>query len=103
ALIVPGVRWTRVPGGHAVRIPVGPDARRLEKALRARLCFGRPLLVHDHGTEPGSEVSFAPSKDFTIDEANARRLAIAMPARFLDHLRFDGPPPALSWKFVRKD
>lgn len=60
---VPGVRWGEAQGGGiTVELPGGHHASRIHRMLRARLPFGRHLLVHDDDPQNPLAVAIEPSE-----------------------------------------
>ncbi|MEM1029889.1 MAG: suppressor of fused domain protein [Myxococcota bacterium] len=49
AIDVAGVRWCAYDGGYAIEVAGGLGLRRVARMLRARLGFGRPLVIADGG------------------------------------------------------
>ncbi len=73
---IPGVRWAQEGGGIVAHFPGGAHAARIHRMLRARLPFGRHLLIHD------------------IDPSNP--LAVAIEPSPQTGLRVEGPTLVLS-------
>jgi hypothetical protein len=80
ALVVAGILWARVANGHKVELPGGERAAHLARVARARLAFGRPLVVHGYELGPGTEVCLVPSEEPWIRETNANRLEVGVTA-----------------------
>ncbi len=97
---VSGVQWSSDDEGLRVRFPGGADALRIRRMLRARLPFGRHLLVHDIDPDIADAVAFEPADDVGFRNEGAT-LVVSIPA---EHELFDtftraADAPHLEWKF----
>jgi len=62
ALVLPGLRWEPAEDGFLVQMPSGAPALRFCALARARLGFGRNLLLHDVEPAARSLIGLAPSE-----------------------------------------
>jgi hypothetical protein len=97
---VPGVRWESDDAGLRVRFPGGEHAQRIYRMLRARLPFGRHLLVHDVDPERDDAVVLEPGAALAFRNDDAT-LIVTLPA---DHALVEtfakvGDGPQLTWNF----
>jgi hypothetical protein len=98
---VPGVGWSHDDDdGLQITFPGGPHALRIHRMVRARLAFGRHLLVHDLDPEQTAAVVFEPADELTFRN-DGDTLVVGIPA---DHPLFDtfaqvGDGPSVSWTF----
>lgn len=100
ALAVPGVAWSSDDDGLKVTFPGGPHAQRIHRMVRARLAFGRHLLVHDVDPQRPDAVVFEPA-DALAFRNDGDTLVVSIPA---DHPLFDtfaqvGDGPSVRWTF----
>jgi len=99
---VPGVLWGQDEETHALTVsfPGGAHAERILEMVRARLPFGRHLLVHDTDPAKTDAVVFEPAGALGFRN-EGRTLIMSMPA---DHELFGtleqhGDAPGINWKF----
>ncbi|MEM9073061.1 MAG: suppressor of fused domain protein [Myxococcota bacterium] len=76
---VEGLRWVEKPDGYYVTFPRSGRESRLVAHLRARLGFGRPILLHGSGTGPGTEVAFVQGETHRTRVLNGTLLEITAP------------------------
>jgi|GEM_PF-1857083 len=98
---VPGVQWGH-DEEHAlfVSFPGGEHGRKILRMVKARLPFGRSLLVHDTDPEQRRAVAFEPGKALGA-QRDGDTLVLSMPA---DHELFAtfeqvGDGPGVNWRF----
>jgi len=80
AIVVPGLRWEQDQEGLLVHIPGGPVVPRILAMIRARVGFGRTLLMHDFEPRPFSEVGLTPSGDEFVRAHGDRMLELGLEA-----------------------
>lgn len=100
ALAVPNVAWSSDDTGLRVTFPGGTHAKRILRMLRARLGFGRHLLVHDVNPAKTDAVAFEPA-DALAFRKNGDTLVVSIPA---DHPLVEsfaqvGDGPSVRWTF----
>ncbi len=98
---VPGVQWGQEEDNTlVVGFPGGEHAARILRMVRARLPFGRHLLVHDIDPEKPDAVAFEPGPGLGFSN-DGNTLIISIPA---DHELFAtfeqvGDAPGINWRF----
>ena len=98
ALATAGVAWSEKDGALEVKLPGGAQALRIRNMVRARLPFGRHLVVHDVDPQNPQALVFEPSEEPDI-RTEGQTLVLSMPA---DHGLFDSldnaSPEGLVWE-----
>lgn len=97
---VPGVQWEQEESGALViGFPGGAYAQQIRRMVRARLPFGRHLLVHDLDPDKTDAVAFEPAKALGFHNEGST-LVVSIPA---DHELFDTleqvDGPGVNWRF----
>ena len=97
---VPGVHWSSDERGLHVRFPGGGDAQRIHRMLKARLPFGRHLLVHDIDPANPDAVAFEPAQQLGIRNDDST-LVVSLPPdhELLDTFTQVADGPHLDWNF----
>lgn len=96
---VNGVSWEQTREGVRVTIPGGNEALRIHRMVRARLPFGKHLLVHDTNPDQRLAVALRPSDHMGIG-IDGEVLVIDVPgdAEMLAPLA-NPPPEPIVWTF----
>ncbi len=102
AVAVPGVQWGQDENNAVlVEFPGGEYARRILQMVRARLPFGKHLLVHDIDPEKSDAVAFEPGNEKIAFRNEGDTLVISIRP---DHDLFEtlvqaADGPRVEWKF----
>ena len=98
---VPGIEWGHDDQHHLViSFPGGAHAKRISQMIRARLPFGRHLLVHDLDPEQPLAVAFEPSKGLSFRQDGATLvMEISPDHELLDTFDQVGDGPGVNWRF----